>query len=932
DQRQKEDIQQADVSGNLELGKFFPEKWAVSIPMYAGYSIGVVNPQYDPLDPDIPIDVALDNAENKTERNKIKEYSQDFTERKNINFTNIRINRTGNKPRFYSISNFSTSFGISEMYYRDFATAFRYEKNERYAINYNYNARPKNIAPFSKSKILKKPVLKLIGDFNFYLYPSNISFRTDIERDYFAERLKNINSIEDYTSIDVVDKIENLAVPNSKPDMNWNRFVDIKYDLTRAIKLDFSSTNRSRINTDETLRIENEEYSDVKNSYEPHYHDWKNDTRDSLFALNTRNLNYNHTFNATYTLPINKLPLLDWTSSSLRYNATYGWTAGPRNLEDSSGNRINLGNTIKNSNTVQLNTQFNLLNLYNKIPYLKDINQKFKQKSSGRKPPKKYKTVTYTQENVRLRADRPKNIFHKLKTEDVTVKVTDQNGKQINGEMEIIDENKIKYITEEDFDNVSVVVEGKVEDKESILRIISDHTFRLAMTARNFSVSFSETNGSLLPGYMNDIQFAGIDFNNNSPEWWYVFGWVPEKNTIENWVTTKSWFTTSTYFNESYSLTKNNNFNARGSLEPFEDFRIDLTATRNMTSNKSAQIVPSGFPDEYDFIGYRETGNFSMSFWSFKTAFMTPSDSTDDLKIFDDFKNKYRGVIQNRLYTDSILNNPYIDTVISDNGYGLYTQQVMIPAFLAAYTGIDVNEIFLDPMPGLKAAIPLPNWRINYDGLSKIPFLKKYFRSINLSHSYRSTYNVSSYTSNLRYKAGRFRTDSLGNFIPQYDIATVSITEQFSPLINIDLTWKNNLITRFEFKKDRNISLSLANNQVTEAYGKEFVFGSGFRFKEVQIIINNNEFKSDLNIRADFSIRDNITIVRRLLEGIEADRGLRQSGMKIMSIKLSADYVLSDRFNLRLFFDRVVNKPHTSISSNTYNTNIGFSLNFSLIQ
>ncbi|MFC2138371.1 cell surface protein SprA, partial [Bacteroidota bacterium] len=871
DERQKEQISQVDVSGSLELGKFFPEKSNVMIPMYAGYSYGVVNPQYNPLDPDIPMDITLDNAANKEERQKIKDNTQDQTVRRNINFTNVKVNKQSKKPRLYDPANFSVSYGYSETMFTSFSTAYRLERNERMGFNYNYNLRPKNISPLSKSKILKSPLLRLVRDFNFYYLPSNISFRTDLDWDYYSERLKNINSIEDYSNIEVVNETRNLASPTFKPDMSWNRFFDFKYDLTRSLKLDFSSTNRARIDGFNINNIDDnqlERYQNEFYSFEPHYDDWKGSIKYSIFnkpdrlIYMGRNLNYNHSLNVTYSIPINKLPLLDWTSSSIRYNATYGWDAGPRNItvddEETGLERdVKLGNTIKNSNSISLNGQLNFLNLYNKVNYLKNVNQKFKQKSSGRKPPTKYKTVNYKQENVNFRANAKKNIYHRLNTEEVTVKVIDENGNVIEGELEVIDEKKIAYTTNTDIRNATINIDGKVEDKDNVFRIITDYTARLAMSTRNVSLSYSNTNGSVLPGYVHNSGFLGRDANYNSPTWGYVFGEVPDTNTLkEKWIENKSWFTNDPYFNDSYTFTHKEDYNARATIEPIEGLRIDLNANRSESRNTSGEyyFMFDSLYNNYDwhYNPSTESGNFSMSYISIKT-FKLGTDLSNTL--FLSMRDELRELMSQRHYArDNNLNNTssgeYAD------GYGELSQQVLIPSLLAAYTGRDPEKIFLDPMPKLsKNTVPLPNWRINYDGLSKKEFFKKYFRTINIGHTYRSSYNVSSYKTNLRYRIGennQIAKDSSNNFQPQFEIASVSITEQFSPLINLDLTWKNNLITRIEYKQNRAISLSLTNNQVTEVIGNEVIFGSGYRFEDVEIIFNSRAgqtaFKSDLNL------------------------------------------------------------------------------------
>jgi len=241
----------------------------------------------------------------------------------------------------------------------------------------------------------------------------------------------------------------------------------------------------------------------------------------------------------------------------------------------------------------------------------------------------------------------------------------------------------------------------------------------------------------------------------------------------------------------------------------------------------------------------------------------------------------------------------------------------------------------LDPFPGYFAM--MPNWRISIDGLTNLKALKPLFKSINITHSYRSTYNVNSFTTNFQFEAdnngiGTIR-DYQNNFIPNLLFNAVSITEQLSPLAGIDITWINSLITRVEVKKTRTLALSLSNNQITESRNNEWVIGSGFRFKEVPLNFGERAFESDLNVRLDLSVRDNKTVIRNLVQATDLENlAQATTGQKIFKINFTADYVLTPRFNVQFFFDRSLNKPYTTRSFLTADTNIGFSLRFTLSQ
>src|SRR5690606_8875262 len=222
---------------------------------------------------------------------------------------------------------------------------------------------------------------------------------------------------------------------------------------------------------------------------------------------------------------------------------------------------------------------------------------------------------------------------------------------------------------------------------------------------------------------------------------------------------------------------------------------------------------------------------------------------------------------------------------------------------------------------------------MTYDGLSKIPFFKRYFKSITLNHRYRSTFSVGSYTRNPNYETlngDPIIKDQNENFITERQLTTASIVEYFSPLINVDMTWNNSLITRLEMRQDRNLSLSFNNNQITEVKGKEYIIGLGYRVQNLKLPfkVGKVERASDLDLRADISMRDNRTVIRRIVE----NRNELTAGQRIFSIKFTADYRFSNRLNLRLFYDRVANTPLISTTFPTANTNAGISLRFTLSQ
>ena len=268
------------------------------------------------------------------------------------------------------------------------------------------------------------------------------------------------------------------------------------------------------------------------------------------------------------------------------------------------------------------------------------------------------------------------------------------------------------------------------------------------------------------------------------------------------------------------------------------------------------------------------------------------------------------------------------------SGYGPTSQEVLIPAFFAAYTGKNPAKVPLTPFPS--ARFMLPNWRIQYSGaVNKIEGLKNVMKSMNIMHDYRSTYSVGSYISNLNYLTEKdgfsYIRDAQNNFLPSRDIAAININETFNPLFDIDVTWLNNLTTRLEYRKSRNISMSLTNNQITEIYNNEASLGLGYRLENLPLFIRTRRSQktlaNDLNLRADLTYGKNKTVLRKLVEG----NNQLTSGQDALSVKFSADYNLSEIFVVRLFYDRIVNSPYISNAYRTTNSNVGVSFRFTLM-
>ena len=890
----------------------------------------VATPEYSPLDKDVKLKAAIANETDPHVQDSIKQISKTFTSRKSINFTNVQIDKPNKSgvPKVYDISNFALTFSHNQLEHGDINTLIDQTINTRALFSYNFISRPKSIDPLKSIQMLKSPYLSLIRDFNFNLVPTQISFRSDMNRTHSVLQYRNVTN-------------PSFILPVSyQKDFIWNRYYDFRLDLTRGLKVDFSAVNSSRV----------EEPLGSMDKNLPGY-DARRDTIWQSILDGGRNTHYHHTWNINYMIPINKIPFLDWTSASAVYQAGYDWDVAPVN----KSNYV-IGNSISNARAIQLTGQLDFIRLYNKVPYLKRINQQYGEFSRGRaeaqlrgQPALKQNAagsaVKFKEANAKLTKDVPLTFFHKLGTTQVTVRVTDEKGKVINGKTNVLNDNRISFIPEADCSKAVVEITGQKEQKADTGSKLVDYTARFLMMLYNINISYTENGGTGVYGYLPGSNFFGstnyTSINGGSsltPGIPFIFGHQDENfgmRAAEN-----GWITQDTILNRPYLMAKNTRLMIRAKLVPLPDLKIDLQANRTYSDNSSEFFI---YNDQTGWGAYNKTnsGNFSMSIISIGSSFEKLGKAeVKDSKSWSQFQTN-RPTIAKRLDAARVANPDigYVPGTIDPAtgypvGYGPSSQEVLVPAFLAAYSGTSAEKVSLSPFPSAK--FMMPNWRIQYSGaVSKIEGLKNVMKSLNIMHDYRSTYNVGSYISNMNYIAGddgfSYKLDAQNNFLPKYDVAAILINETFNPLFDVDVTWLNNMTTRIEYRKTRNIMLSLTNNQATETYNNEASVGMGYRFENMKLFIktktSQKTLNNDLNIRADFTFGKNKTILRKLLE--ESDQ--ITAGQEAIAIKLSADYNLSEVFIVRVFYDRLLNSPFISNSYRTTNSNFGVSFRFTLM-
>ena len=871
--RQRETRQDLDVQANVELGKFFGAKSGVKIPAYAGYTVGVVKPQFAPLAPDIEFDTYVKEAYPAgRQQDSVRNVQQKIVTRKSLNFTNVRKEKTNvtKKRQIYDISNFAVNYSFNSTEMQDFETEFDDVKTYRGGISYNYSTSPKNIKPLGQSRFFNSSDwLKLFKDFNFNLYPKSFSFSTDMNRQYAESKVRNNNP----------ELLSPTRVYVNKT-WDWNRKYGLRWDLAKALKIDFNATNKSLVEETDGVPSDNE--------------NWRNTVEQSIREFGT-NTKYNHAFNLNWTVPINKIPVLDWTNTTFKYGSTYSWTRGPFLMEEG-----NLNNTIQNTQNIQLNGTLNFINLYNKSKYLKKVNSKRPGSGKGKNQKK---------------AD-----------------------------------SRVKSKTEES-------EEDKEEEKKKKVGppAFVDGISRVLMMIRKGDASYSRTRGIMLPGYNQQTEAMGMNTSWNAPGWGFVFGQQSgfgQGNSYLDHARENDWLWKNETFNNQYRETSGEKLNLKLTLEPIRDLRVELTTNWNdvqsySTYNRyyadSILIEDKWQMDVFNKESPITQGNFTSSFFMMRTAF-TKDGANHISEVFEQF-SRNRATISRRLGEASIAKN---DTAYSQgasgggyyDGFGPNHSDVLIPAFLAAYSGKDAESYSTN----IFSKMYIPNMRLTYTGLAKIPALKKKFRNISISSGYKSAYIVGGYTSNVQYKDGsstdpgdgftsvRDSNSLYNNFTAKYNFNGVTINESFSPLIGIDVTLKNTIQLKFEIKKNRTLNLSTQSLQVMEIRGEEITVGLGYTFKKLrapfQAKTKRKAITSDFKVRGDFSLRKNLSITRQL--DTEINPNNPTNGQTAMSIKLTGDYKLSSKLTLRLFFDYISNTPVISLSYPNSTTNGGFSIRFNL--
>ena len=969
--RSTDDYKTYSLTTNFELGKFFPDKAKVSIPLYYSVTKEETSPRYNPLDTDMLLKDALDAASDKHERDSIKSIAVTKTTNTNFSLSGVRVGiATKRHPMPYDPANFSFSYSHSHRYSSGETTVYEKEDNWQGSLNYSWVPVYKPLEPFKKIKN-KSKWLDLPRRFGFNWLPQNVGFNSEISRSYYELQERDMQDLGG----------SQLPLTFSQQFL-WNREFSLRWDLTKNLHMNFQSATHAEIE---------EPYTPVnKDLYADQYKAWKDSVWTSIKHFGTP-LDYNQTFTASYQLPLNLIPIFDWVNADAQYTATYNWMRGS-DLEDGTS----LGNTISNNRQIRLNGTFNMEKLYNHVPFLKKANDRFKKEPSSNRNKKNAKNKkdakdknSLSKRNGRQGADLdkqkaklPKNkkgfekeitllpdtlmkIKHGKNSKRLIVSAKTEDGKPFQLKYRKIDNNtigiksrldsalklKITVTPKEPLDN-----KGWYKTMQTIARTL--------MMVRNVSLSYSNQYSMSLPGFMPSVGDAFGQKRNQgawAPGLDFAFGLTGDSYVDK--ARDRGWLLLSDSIATPASTNKTEDLQVRMTLEPVRNLKIDLNAARTQTTARSVQYMYEGSPTT-------QSGTFSMTTLSLRSAFEGMGDAEHGYHSasFERFCNSlesFRQRVEQRYVgatypQGSALAGQPFDA--SNGGVGLYSADVMVPAFLAAYTSSGGNSLNIFPT----LSRMLPNWTVRYSGLSKLPWFRDVFKSVNINHSYKSVYAVGAYQSYSTFMElmgpglGFISDATTGMPVPSsmYNVSTVSINESFSPLLGIDVTLQNNLTCKLEYKTIRTLNLSMTSVQINESSSHDWVLGMGYTIsnfnpfgpkarkvksgrksgngqngaqqKQNSSSRNNRSssgYNSDLKLRLDLSYRKQAAISRDIASMTSA----ASSGNTAFKLSFSADYSFSRLLTMSFYYDRQTNTPLlTSSSYPTTTRDFGLSLKFSL--
>lgn len=907
--RRLDDYEQLNIAVQADLGRFFPAGAKLKAPIFYSITKEKTSPKYNPLDQDVLLKDALDDAPDKHARDSISAFAIERNTVQNFSLSGVKFDVRSQTPMPWDPANFSFNFSFNKQSKIDPTTLYENTNDYRGSLQYNYNPLPKTFKPFSFISSKNKN-LKFFKDWEFQYLPNSIAFQTNMSRYYYEQQTRS-----------ETDVMFQLPVSVSK-NFLWDRQFNLSWNLTKSLNFTFTSNTAARI--EETTGAVN------RKLFPDEYRAWKDTVWSSILSLGTP-WSYNQSFVASYKAPFNRIPVLDFLQGSVTYNATYRWDRG------ATIDGVSVGNTIANQSSWSADGRLNFESLYKKIPFLKDVDKRFNQQRSNiSREPRHY------ERSLALNPDTTTVIRHNLRTTKIKVSATDENGRKVPLRTKVIDANKVEILNRGE-QTLNFVIDERFTDAKPIWRDIAEYATRFAMSPRSVSVRWKKTTTMSLPLFVpeiGDIFGQSTHYGPMAPGLDFAFGFAGEdyitKAKERGWLITGDGQTSPALYSSA------NEFNLEINLEPVKGLKIQLTSNR--TDNRTSQIQFM-----YADMPVTRTGSFTMTNWAIATSLKNSSPQSGyESQAFNSFLSNIP-VINDRVNAQYAgLNYPTGGFMQGNPHAGMpydpsvgttpaTSSDVLIPAFVSAYTGRNPQKVWLNPFPSFSAV--RPNWRITFDGLINFFNLRKTFKSISINHAYQCTYSVGSYNSYLNWISADgellgFTLDELtGNPIPSspFNISSVSITERFAPLIGVTVTLKNDIKLNAEYRDQRTLTLNSAAGQIVEATTKGFTFGAGYKIVGFNTVLkmkgSQQGVSNDLTLNAEFSLQNQQALIRR----IETAYTQPTSGTRSLTMSFTANYILSRRLTIGAFFDHRVNTPLVTTSAYpTTNSSYGISLNLNL--
>jgi cell surface protein SprA len=863
-----------DLAGNFALDKFLPQKWGVRLPLYLQHSKTVSTPEYDPYDLDVRLKDKIDAAENETFRDSLREQAQEISTISALALNNVGITpatrRT--KPSPLDPANISLSYGITKTERSDPFIESEVVNDQTGALDYTFSrGRGGSIEPF---KGIKSKYLKLIKEININPLPNSFTFANVLNRSFATTRYRFATVNPEFNTF-------------YNKRFTWDRAYDLRWDLTRSIKLGYNANMNATIDEPDENRI--------LGLPEAERDQIRSDSIWNNLLTGGRPKQYSHSLNASYQLPLRYLPFLDFVDVRANYLANYSWNASPLSL--TQGNNIpggsSLGNTIQNSQSRVLTANLNFEKFYDQFDFLRKINRPQRR----RRPTSRSRGAAKDEKDGK---EKPKARERKKSS-------------------------------------------GPSAGMRALIRPL--------MALRSVRVNYSEDFETIIPGFLPEPDFLGQSSGFESPGWGFVAGLQPKIREL----TEAEWGGPNDYLNdlgESGNLSVNpllsqeviQNFTRRwdgaATIEPFKDFRLELSIDRTFTENYSETFkVLSKDPTQQFFNHTIPIRDGALTFSNGGASSLFNQDTTNLNNLFETFEANRLVVSQRLGRSGASPGTLHADPQLAQQGYafgyGPNQQDVLLPAFLAAYRGEDADNVSLNPFD-LRAS---PNWRFSWTGLDKIGNFGDFFRRVNIQHGFQSTFSISSYGTSLDYLdalAEATQPEFVGydtvslNFFPRIEIPNITESKSFAPLISIEAEMQNGLSVNFAYQSQDNRSINIVNKLLSEQVSKEVVGGFGIVLSDVQIgFLQGNKKKrrkpaaeeeqprrggqrrgggsssggrlniSDMDVQFNFSLRDGKTYASTLST---SDRVIVE-GSRVFTIAPSVEYQVNNLLSLRAFFD-----------------------------